>query len=87
LEEVAYSGAIIFLQLLTRECTIVVSNDPFFSDEELLGFGFDGDEELTGIDGLIIHTSHFKYQLFDYSGFRNLRFFFDDRNAFPSLSS
>jgi nucleotide sugar dehydrogenase len=86
-KEVAHSGARTLLQLLKSEGAIVFGHDPFFSDQELFAFGFDGAGDLSEMDGLILHTSHSEYQLYSYREFRKLRFFFDGRNAFPNLSS
>jgi UDP-N-acetyl-D-glucosamine dehydrogenase len=86
-KEAAHSGAITLLQLLKSEGAIVFGHDPFFSDQEILAFGFDGAGDLVEMDGLILHTSHTEYKFYDYGEFKNLRFFFDGRNAFPKLSS
>ena len=86
-KEAALSGALTLLQLLKADGAVVIGHDPFFSVGELSGQGFDFAEDLSEVDGLILHTNHPEYKLYDFSDFVNLRFFYDGRNAFPGLAS
>ena len=84
-KEVALSGASTLLELLKAEGAIVFGYDPFFSHSELSSFGFNGAGDLSNMDGLILHTAHSEYLGYNFRDFRNLRFFYDGRNAFSSM--
>jgi nucleotide sugar dehydrogenase len=86
-KEVALSGASTLLRLLKIEGAIVHGDDPFFSNEELLSLGFSGSEDLSEVDGIILHTAHTIYKNYNFKNFSNLKFFYDGRNAFPNLAS
>jgi UDP-N-acetyl-D-mannosaminuronate dehydrogenase len=86
-KEVALSGAITLLQLLRADGAIVIGHDPFFSVEELALQGFDFAEDMSEVDGLILHTNHPEYVHYNFSDFANLKFLYDGRDAFSSLAN
>jgi UDP-N-acetyl-D-glucosamine dehydrogenase len=87
-KEVALSGATALLHLLKSNGAIVFGHDPFFDDQEVLSFGFDGVGKLGGLGemgGIILHTNHPDYAHLDFSSCNDLKFLYDGRNAFPTL--
>jgi UDP-N-acetyl-D-mannosaminuronate dehydrogenase len=76
-KEAAFSGALDLLNYLEQENVNVFGIDPFYSDEEILNFGYKGVADLSKMDGVIIHTDHPEFKTIDFERHENLKFIYD----------
>jgi nucleotide sugar dehydrogenase len=80
-KEVAFSGAIDLLRYLKDEGAAVYGLDPFYSEQEIIDFGFDGQADLAKVDGVIIHTDHSEFAGLDFEEHKNIKFIYDGRRS------
>jgi nucleotide sugar dehydrogenase len=84
-KESAFSGALDLLRYLKDEGATVYGLDPFYSEKEIIGFGFDGEADLTQLDGVVLHTSHEEFHSINFEELLNLKFLYDGRGFFKQL--
>jgi nucleotide sugar dehydrogenase len=80
-KEAAFSGAIDLLRYLKNEGAAVYALDPFYSDQEITDFGFEGQADLAELDGVIIHTNHPEFAELDFEEHKNIKFMYDGRRS------
>jgi UDP-N-acetyl-D-mannosaminuronate dehydrogenase len=80
-KEAAFSGAIDLLRFLKNEGARVYGLDPFYSEYEIIDFGFEGQVDLAELDGVIIHTNHAEFAIIDFEAHTNLKFLYDGRRS------
>ena len=80
-KEAAFSGALDLLQYLKDEGTAVYGLDPFYSEQEIIDFGFEGQVDLAEMDGVIIHTNHSEFGELDFEEHKNIKFIYDGRRS------
>ena len=80
-KEAAFSGALDLLQYLQDEGATVYGLDPFYSEQEIIDFGFEGQADLSEIDGVIIHTDHTEFAELDFEKYKNVKFLYDGRRS------
>ena len=80
-KEAAFSGAIDLLRYLKDEGAAVYGLDPFYSQQEIIDFGFEGQVDLAEIDGVIIHTNHSEFAELDFEEHKNIKFIYDGRRS------
>lgn len=78
-KEAAFSGAMDLLRYLKDESAGVYGLDPFYSEQEIVDFGFDGQADLAELDGVIIHTDHSEFARLDFEKHKNIKFIYDGR--------
>ena len=84
-KEAAFSGALDLLKYLEQENVTVFGIDPFYTEEEIVNFGFKGVADLSKVDGLIIHTDHQEFKTIDFEKYENLKFIYDGRRSHVHL--
>jgi nucleotide sugar dehydrogenase len=80
-KEAAFSGAIDLLRYLKQEGARVYGLDPFYSENEIIDFGFEGQVDLAELDGVIIHTNHAEFAEIDFEAHKDLKFLYDGRRS------
>jgi nucleotide sugar dehydrogenase len=80
-KEAAFSGAMDLLRYLKNEGAAVYALDPFYSDQEITDFGFEGQADLAELDGVIIHTNHPEFAELDFEEHKNIKFMYDGRRS------
>jgi nucleotide sugar dehydrogenase len=86
-KESAFSGAMDLFRYLKDEGAAVYGLDPFYSEQEIIDFGFDGQVNLGQMDGVVIHTSHKEFNSINFEELLNLKFLYDGRGSFKHLES
>ena len=84
-KEAAFSGALDLLNYLEQENVNVFGFDPFYSEEEIVNFGYQGVADLSGLVGVIIHTDHPEFKTIDFESYVNLKFIYDGRRSHAHL--
>ncbi len=85
-KEAAFSGAIDLLKHLKVEGAKVFGLDPFYVEQEILDFGFDGQINLDELDGVIIHTDHNEFRDIDFESLGRIKFLYDGRRSHKELA-
>lgn len=80
-KEAAFSGAIDLLTFLKLEGATVLGLDPFYSEIEIVGLGFEGEVKLNEIDGVLIHTDHSEFANLEFEKYKNIKFLYDGRRS------
>jgi nucleotide sugar dehydrogenase len=80
-KESAFSGALDLLKLLESEGAKVYGLDPFYTEREIIEFGFTGVANLTELDGVVIHTDHREFRSLEFDQFTNIKFLYDGRRT------
>jgi nucleotide sugar dehydrogenase len=80
-KEAAFSGAMDLLRYLKDEGATVYGLDPFYCEQEIIDFGFQGQVDLAQVDGVIIHTNHSDFAELDFEEFKNIKFLYDGRRS------
>ena len=84
-KETAFSGALDLLELLKNESALVYGYDPLLEQNEIIELGFNFEEKISNLDGLILHTEHLEFCNLDFSENTKLKFIYDGRNFYPNL--
>ena len=80
-KEAAFSGAMDLLRYLKDEGAAVYGLDPFYREQEIIDFGFEGQADLADIDGVIIHTNHSEFAELNFEEHKNIKFMYDGRRS------
>ncbi len=80
-KETAFSGAKDLLRYLRDEKAAVYGLDPFYTEQEIVDFGFHGQVDFMQIDGVIIHTNHSEFAELDFEEYKNIKFIYDGRRS------
>jgi nucleotide sugar dehydrogenase len=86
-KEAAFSGALDLLKYLEQENVNVFGIDPFYSEEEIVNFGYKGVADLSKMDGVVIHTDHPEFKAIDFERHENLKFIYDGRRSHTHLEN
>jgi nucleotide sugar dehydrogenase len=80
-KETSYSGAFHLLKILKEEGALVYALDPYYNNEQMIEYGFEGSVNLADMDGLILHTHHSIFDEIDFIVLDKLLFFYDGRKS------
>jgi UDP-N-acetyl-D-mannosaminuronate dehydrogenase len=80
-KETSYSGAFQLLKILKEEGALVYALDPYYNDEQMIEYGFEGSVNITDMDGLILHTHHSIFNEIDFIVLDKLLFFYEGRKS------
>jgi nucleotide sugar dehydrogenase len=86
-KEASFSGAMDLLRYLGLEGALVFGLDPYYSQEELISFGFKGEANLEDLDGVIIHTEHSEFLDIDFKSLTRMKFLYDGRRTHKELAN
>jgi nucleotide sugar dehydrogenase len=86
-KETAFSGAMDLLRYLKDEGAAVYGLDPFYSEQEIIDFGFEGQADLAEIDGVIIHTNHSEFTELNFEEYKNIKFIYDGRRSHSTFKN
>ena len=86
IRETSFSGALKLLDILLNEGCKVFGFDPNLNKGELQDLGFEVNENLNTLDGLILHTYHEAFLTLDFNKLPKLKFIFDGRNMIDPLT-
>jgi len=78
-KETAFSGALALRDVLSERGAVVLGHDPMFTDEELLGLGFEPFRLGGECDGLIVQADHDEYRRLSSADFPSVSAVFDGR--------
>ena len=84
-KEVAFSGALDLLKLLKKEKAVVYGYDSYYTENEIINFGFNFANSYKELDGIIVHTAHPEFLEIDFSLIPALKFLYDGRNVYSHL--
>ena len=84
-KEVAFSGALDLLKLLKKEKAVVYGYDSYYSENEIINFGFNFADSYKDLDGIIVHTAHPEFLEIDFSLTPALKFLYDGRSIYSHL--
>jgi nucleotide sugar dehydrogenase len=84
-KEVAFSGALDLLKLLKEEKAVVYGYDSYYTENEIINFGFNFANSYKELDGIIVHTAHPEFLEIDFSLIPALKFLYDGRNVYSHL--
>lgn len=79
-KESAFSGALRLFELLVQQGALPRVHDPLYSDEELIGMGFDPFHLGADCDGVILQADHVEYLALSSQDFPGAKIFIDGRN-------
>jgi len=84
-KEIAFSGALELVKLLSAKGSKVTVHDPFFSNSQLEDMGLQGYVVNEEFDAVMLHTAHGEYINFDFKSVKGLQVIIDGRGLYKGV--